>query len=202
MTITYEYFNSLYVNVTNRCSNECAFCVRTKKDAVNGKDDLWLDREPTVDEIKADFLTRDLSKYNEIVFCGYGEPLERFDDVITVSKWLKSEFEGIKIRINTNGHANLINGRDVTPEMDGVIDSLSISLNTDTAEKYNKVCRCEFGEKGFDGLQDFAAKAVRYVPDVTFSVVDKVLNAEEINNCAEIAKKCGVKFRVREYIAN
>ncbi len=201
MTITYEYYNALYVNLTNRCSNECAFCVRTKKDAVNDKDNLWLDREPSIEEIKADFLKRDLSKYSEVVFCGYGEPLMRFDDVIEVSKWLKENFANIKIRINTNGQANMIAGKDVTPLMEGLIDSISISLNTDTADKYQKICKSEFGEAAFEGLQDFAVKASRFVPEVTLSVVDKVLSDDEIENCSKIAEKCGVNFRVREYIS-
>lgn len=201
MTITYEYNNALYVNVTNRCSNDCAFCVRAKKDTVNDKDDLWLEREPSVEEIKADFLKRDLSKYSEVVFCGYGEPFMRFDDVMEVSKWLKERFDNIKIRVNTNGHANMIAGKDVTPLMEGLIDSISISLNTDNAEKYQKICRSEFGTAAFEGLQDFAVKASEYVPEVTFSVVDKVLSDEEIENCSKIAEKCGVNFRVRTYIS-
>ena len=156
MIITYELHNSLYVNLTNRCSNACTFCVRTKHDNVNGEDDLWLEREPTLDEIKADFEKRDLDKYDAVVFCGFGEPTERFDDLIAVAKWLKSKHPGLSIRINTNGQANLICGRDVTPEMEGVIDCVSISLNAENAEKYQSLCRSRFGEgrvRGFAGVR-------------------------------------------------
>ncbi len=200
MTITYEYHNSLYVNITNRCSNSCTFCVRTKHDNVNGEDDLWLDREPTVDEIKQDFKTRDMSKYDQVVFCGYGEPTERFDDLIEVSKWIKSNWHNMQIRINTNGHANMICGRDVTPDMKGVIDVVSISLNAPNAKAYQELCRSRYGEDAFEGLQEFAKLAKEYAGRVVFSVVDKTMPDEDIETCRKIAENCGVEFRVREYI--
>ncbi len=200
MTITYEYFNSLYVNITNRCSNACTFCVRNKHDNVNGKDDLWLDHEPSLDEIKADFNKRDLCGYKEIVFCGYGEPTERFDVMIEIAKWLKANHKGIKIRINTNGHANLINGRDVTPELSGAVDVVSISLNAPNAKEYQKVCKSMYGESAFEALLEFAVKAKEYVETVIFSVVDKTMPEEDIELCRKIAAECGVGFRVRAYI--
>ncbi|MBE5040384.1 TIGR04100 family radical SAM protein [Ructibacterium gallinarum] len=200
MTITYEYYHSLYVNLTNRCSNACTFCVRNKHDDVNGKDNLWLEREPSLEEIKADFEKRDLSKYASVVFCGYGEPAMRFDDVIVIAKWLKEKQPDLPIRINTNGQANLICKRDVTPEMAGCIDCVSISLNAENPEKYQKLCQSEFGgETAFSGILDFAARAVKYVPEVVFSVVD-IMPEAEIEACRKIAQDCGVKFRVREFI--
>lgn len=199
MTITYELGNSLYVNITNRCSNACTFCVRNEHDGVNGKDNLWLDREPDIDEIKADFEKRDLSKYDAVVFCGYGEPMMRADIVIETAKWLKEKYPYIKIRINTNGQANLIYGRDITPELEGVVDTISISLNAENAEKYQKLCISRFGEAAFDGLIEFARLAKRYVPQVVFSVVD-IMPQDEIENCRKIAEECGVSFRVREFI--
>ena len=199
MTITYELGNSLYVNVTNRCSNACEFCVRTKHDGVNGKDNLWLDREPTVEEIKEDFGKRDIDKYDAVVFCGYGEPMMRADEVIEIAKWLKENNHSVRIRINTNGQANLINKRDITPELGGVVDTVSISLNAENAQKYQRVCVSEFGEAAYEGLLEFARLAKEYVPEVIFSVVD-VMSKEEIDACRRIAEDCGVIFRVREYI--
>lgn len=199
MTITYELGNSLYVNITNRCSNACTFCVRNEHDGVNGKDNLWLDREPSVDEIKADFEKRDLKKYDAVVFCGYGEPMMRADAVIEIAKWLKEKYPPIKIRINTNGQANLIYGKDITPKLEGLIDTVSISLNAENAEKYQKLCVSRFGEAAFDGLIEFAQLAKRYVPSIVFSVVD-IMDKDEIDNCRKIAEKCGVVFRVREFI--
>ncbi len=201
MTITYEYYDALYVNLTNRCSNDCAFCVRNKHDNVNGTDDLWLEREPSREEIQADFAARDMSKYKEVVFCGYGEPMIRYDDVLFLAKWLKDTYDGIPVRVNTNGHANLIAGRDITPELKGIVDVLSISLNAENAQKYQKLCRSEFGEAAYEGLLDFAAKAKAFVPAVILSVVDKTMPAEEIEHCREIAQQRGVELRVRPYIA-
>ena len=200
MTITYEYHKSLYVNITNRCSNACSFCVRNKHDNVNGEDNLWLDREPTVEEIKQDFEKRDMSKYDQVVFCGYGEPMERFDDLIEVSRWIKQTCPDMPIRINTNGQANLICGRDVTLDMKGVIDVVSISLNAPNAKEYQELCKSRYGEQAFEALQEFAKLANRYVDRVVFSVVDKTMPDEDIEECRKIAQNCGVEFRVRAYI--
>lgn len=200
MTITYICGNSLYINLTNRCSNSCTFCVRTKHDDVNGEDNLWLDREPTVEEIKADIKTRDLKDFDMVVFCGFGEPFERFQDCITVGKWIKEIYGDVKIRVNTNGQGSLIAGRDITPEMEGVIDTVSISLNAATAKDYDAICRSRFGEAAYEGVLEFAKSAKKYVKEVVFSVVDKVTRLEEIEKCRKIAADCGVAFRVREYI--
>ena len=200
MTITYELGNSLYVNITNRCSNACTFCVRNQHDNVNGKDNLWLDREPTLDEVKADFETRDLDKYDAVVFCGYGEPMMRTDIIVETSKWLKDRHPNLKIRINTNGQANLIYNRDVTPKLCGIIDCVSISLNAENAEKYQQICKSQFGTAAYPALLEFACLAKRYVPEVVLSVVDKVMSESEIEACRKIAEDCGVSFRVREYI--
>ena len=110
-----------------------------------------------------------------------------------MAKWLRTEHPSLKIRINTNGQANMIHGRDVTPFMAGLIDCVSISLNAENAEKYQDLCRSKFGEAAFTGLQE------RYVPEVVFSVVD-IMSSDEIEACAEIAERCGVKFRVRAFI--
>lgn len=200
MTITYELGNSLYVNITNQCSNDCTFCVRNKHDGVNGKDSLFLDRDPSVEEIKEDFMKRDLTKYDAVVFCGYGEPLMRFCDCMTIAKWLKENHPQTHIRINTNGQANMIEKRDITPEFQGIIDSVSISLNAANSKRYQELCQSSFGESAFDGLPEFAKLAKRYVPSVTFTIVDHDITAEEINQCRAIAKDCGVDFRIRAYI--
>lgn len=200
MTITYEFEGALYVNMTNRCSNDCVFCVRSKHDTINGKDNLWLENEPSVDEIMADFEKRDLSKYSSVVFCGYGEPLMRFDDCMSVARRLKEKNPSVAIRINTNGQANLIEKKDVTPQMAGLVDCVSISLNAANAERYDELCKSCFGKAAFDAIQDFAVRAKKYVPRVVFSIVRHDISDEDIETCREIAEKCGVEFRIREYI--
>lgn len=196
MNIAYIYQNNLYVNLTNRCTNKCEFCIRFTPSGVD-KIDLWLEHEPTAKEIKNALIEKNYQSYNEIIFCGYGEPLMRFDTVIETCKFIK-ETSDCKIRINTNGHANHCAGRDVTPEMKGLVDTISISLNASTAEKYQKICKCEFGEDGFYEMLDFVKKSALYVPNVVLSVVD-VIDKSEIEACRKLAEKIGVKYRVREY---
>ena len=199
MTVTYPVKKGIYVNMTNRCPCACTFCLRQNGDSVYGSEPLWLDREPTVEEVCASIDRWDLAQYEEVVFCGYGEPTERLDDLLKVAAYIR-EKSNIRIRINTNGQANMIEKRDVTPEFKDIIDSVSISLNAPNAKRYDEICKSHFGEAAFDGLQEFARLAKRYVPKVTLSIVDHDLTPEEIETCRSIAEKCGVDFRVRAYI--
>ena len=200
MTITYEFGKSLYVNMTNRCSNACVFCVRNKHDDINGRDRLWLEREPEIDEIKEDFKKRDMTKYDSVVFCGFGEPFERFYDCMDIARWIKENYNNISIRVNTNGQVNLIQGEDVTEHMKGLVDCLSISLNAPDKKKYDELCRSRFGEAAFDALIDFAKKSVSVVPKVILSIVDRDLSEEEKAECKKIADDCGAHLRIRDYI--
>lgn len=195
--ILYEVGSGLYVNLTNRCTNSCDFCVRVQKDGYYG--DLWLDHEPTFDEIKRELSRFELNNYTELVFCGYGEPTLRLDVLLEFAKYVRS-LSDITIRVNTNGHANLIYGRDVTPSFAGVIDEISISLNTADARSYQELCHSEFGEASYDGLLDFASLAAKHVKNVAFSVVRTTIPDEDIEKCKSIADKCGVFLKVREFI--
>lgn len=196
MNITYEYGGKLYVNTTNRCTNKCKFCIRFTPSGV-GDVDLWLEHEPTVDEIFDALVKADFQKYGEVIFCGYGEPFMRFSDIMEVCKKIRAAGD-TKIRVNTNGHANHVAGRDVTPELEGLVDVISISLNAKNAKEYQDMCVCDFGEDGFPEMIDFAKKAARYVPEVVLTVVD-ILPKEDIEICRKIAEDAGVTFRVREY---
>ena len=196
MNIAYKYQNSLYLNLTNRCTNKCKFCIRFTPSGVDNID-LWLEHEPTVEEIIKALDDAGFENYPEIVICGYGEPLLRIDAVLEVAKYIKSK-KDIKIRVNTNGHANRFAGRDVTPEMKGLIDTISISLNAENAQKYQEICLCDYGEEGFYEMLKFASCAKNYVPDVTLSVVD-VIGEDAIEKCRKIAEEIGVNYRVREY---
>ncbi|CDZ23297.1 radical SAM protein [[Clostridium] cellulosi] len=197
MTITYRLGDSLYVNMTNRCSNRCDFCIRNYGDGIGGSGDLWLDREPTVDETVQDIL-KNVSGCKELVFCGYGEPLMRLDDVIAVIKAVKPKI-GIPVRINTNGQADLIHGRQTAKELAGLVDTVSISLNAPNAKEYEALCHSDYGEKAFDAILKYAADCKKYIPNVVFSVVD-VMDKEDIEKCRKIAEDIGVIFRVREMI--
>ncbi|WP_010233529.1 TatD family nuclease-associated radical SAM protein [Clostridium arbusti] len=196
MTITYEIKDNLYVNVTNQCSNACDFCVRNLKDAF--QNNLWLEREPTLEEIIKDIFSRDLSKYKELVFCGFGEPLERLDTVLEVCKKVKEKTH-MNIRINTNGQANKIHNYDVTPRFKSLIDSISVSLNARNAKEYDKICHSRFGEEAFDDLLDFTKKSKKYVEHVQLSVVD-CLPPQHIQQCKKIADSIGVNLKIRKEI--
>ena len=197
MTITYRLSDSLYVNMTNRCSNRCDFCIRNFGDTIGGSDGLWLDREPTVDETTESIL-KNADGCREIVFCGYGEPLMRLDDVTAVIKKVKPLLN-LPFRINTNGQADLIHGRETACALAGLVDTVSISLNAPDAQGYDHVCHSDYGEKSFDALLRYASDCKRFVPHVILSVVD-VMPADGIEKCRQIASKIGVDFRVREMI--
>ena len=192
-SITYQIGDSLYLNITNRCTSKCTFCIRYKTKLFDSEHELWLKKEPTSEEIiKA---IGDPSKYKEVVFCGYGEPLIRLDAVIEVSNWLK--VKGARVRIDTNGHANLIYKRNIVPELEGLVDSISISLNAQNGKIYNEICRPDFGENAFDAIIDFAKECVKYIPEVELTVVG--IPQIDIKAAKMIADDLGVPFRVRTY---
>ena len=199
MTIAYPYGTSLYVNITNRCSNRCSFCIRTQADGFYA-DSLWLEREPTAEEILADLLAKDPTKFDGVVFCGYGEPTERLDDMLFVCRALKERFPTLPIRLNTNGQADLIAGRNTAPDFAGALDVISISLNAATAAGYQAICRSRYGEEAFSALLTFARNVKAFVPSVILSVVRSTIPDAELADCQTIADACGVPLRIREYI--
>lgn len=200
MTITYEYGKNLYVNLTNRCPNRCEFCLRTHSAGSIYAEDLWLEREPSKEEILEDIKKRDLNQYQQLVFCGYGEPTCRLQDLLWLCDQVK-KFSSIDIRINTNGLSDLINGKHSAAQLDDRVDIVSISLNAPNAEKYEDVCHSEYGLEAFPAILRFAAEAGLYVPKVYMTVVDTMPQAD-IDECRRICEGLGAIFRVRKYIPN
>ena len=194
-TIVYELDNKLYINLTNKCSNNCDFCIRNHRDGMEDYN-LWLTKEPTVEEIIAELERQNYKNYDGIVFCGYGEPLYALDTMLEVAKFVKKI--GMPTRVNTNGQADLICGEGVAKRFEGLIDVVNISLNEANSAKYQAVCHCRFGEKGYDSLLKFASEVKNY-SRVIFSIVDTI-SKEDIETCRKIAQDIGVEFRVREYI--
>ena len=195
--VLYDYADGLYVNLTNRCPCRCEFCIRTMVDSLGGADSLWLRREPAVDEVKELLKEWDLSRYTELVFCGYGEPMERLDDVLALCRYVK-ETTHLKTRINTTGLSDLIHGRDTAPELSGLVDAVSISLNAASAKKYDALCHPKFALESWPAILKFTEDVKKYVPDVTMSVVGGTIPKEDVEICRQIAQaKLGVKFRVR-----
>ena len=200
MTITYEASgrDGLYINLTNRCPCNCTFCLRNHADGVYGSDSLWLDHDPSFEEICESIDQRDLKQYREVVFCGYGEPMERLDVLLKVAAYIKSR-QPVKIRINTNGLADLIYGDRTAPKLKGLIDVVSISLNATNAEEYQKIVRPSFGAGSFDAMLAFAKDCVQFVPEVVMTVVDVVTSPEEQEKSRQICESIGAALRVRPY---
>lgn len=198
MVILYEVHRGLYVNMTNRCPCSCTFCLRQDRDEVNGSGSLWLEREPSVDEVKAEFDKFDMSKYDEVVFCGFGEPTERLDDVLAVAEYIKKKYQKI-VRINTNGLGDLVNGRNTAPLYKGKIDIVSISLNTPNPKRYFELTCSKYGIESFDAVLKFASEVKKYVNRVVLSTVATTLTKEEEAQCQGICDRLGVEYRIRPF---
>ncbi|TDX51295.1 TatD family nuclease-associated radical SAM protein [Orenia marismortui] len=193
MTISYQLGNSLYLNLTNRCTNNCRFCVRRFKKGV-GEYDLWLDKEPTFKEVIESI--GDDVKYYEFIFCGYGEPLIKLGLLKKVASYLKENYPEIPIRINTNGQANLIHNKNVLVELESIIDSISISLNAHNAIIYEEICQPQFDES-FKHVINFIIEATEYIPNVITSIV--TYPGVDVDKCFELAERLGVRLKVREF---
>jgi TatD DNase family protein len=188
--IAYKIRDNLYLNITNRCTNRCSFCIRFQSDYVKGHN-LRLANEPTEDELKD--AIGDPLRYQEIVFCGYGEPLLRLDLVRNVGQWIKQK-KG-RVRIDTNGHGNMIHGRNILPELQGIVDSMSISLNAQSKEIYDAICKPSF-KNAYEGVLSFIREAKKAIPHVQVTVV--ALPGVDIEECRRVAGALGVQLRVRE----
>jgi radical SAM enzyme (TIGR04100 family) len=199
MTITYIVKNNIYINLTNRCTNRCTFCIRNNGEGAYGSDSLWLEREPTAREVIDDFHKYDMTKYDEIVFCGYGEPTMRLEVLLEVAAALKQKYSN-PLRLNTNGQANLIHKKNVAPLLENLIDTVSISLNSADADSYHSICRSVYGKQAFEALIEFGKACLPYIKNVVFSVVRQTLSEQELETCKRIAENTGVTLRIRELV--
>jgi TatD DNase family protein len=191
--IAYKIRDSLYLNITNRCTNACIFCAKRRDFHVKGHL-LRLSDEPSVPEILSHI--EDPTKYDEIVFCGFGEPLLRLDVVKEISRQLKQR--GVKVRINTDGLANMVYGCNILPELAGLVDIVSVSLNAPDASSYARICPNRFGEASFTALLDFLRDAPKYIPSVVATAV--TLPGLDIDAVRRLAESIpGVSFRGRSY---
>ncbi|MDY0082827.1 MAG: YchF/TatD family DNA exonuclease [Ignavibacteriaceae bacterium] len=192
-SFTYKIHNSLYINVTNRCNADCTFCRRKEDPYLEGYN-LGMKKS---EEPPAEIYIKEIGdpkKYDEIVFCGYGEPTIRWDVVKKISGYVKSN--GGKTRLNTNGHGNVINKKDITPEMKGLIDTVSISLNSYDSKQYAELM--QVSENHFTEMKNFASSAKKYVDKVVMSIVS--LDEVEVEKSRKVVEdEIGVEFRVREY---
>jgi len=202
MTIVYSVKDGLYVNLTNRCPCACEFCIRKNGKGAYGSDSLWLEREPTADETVAAIEgALNASTFSELVFCGYGEPTERLDVLLDVARRVKAVHPALKIRVNTNGLSDLINGAPTAARFAGAVDEISISLNAATAEEYVALCHPKFGAAAYPAMLEFARAAKRHVPSVVMTIVQTdALTEEKRAACEAICARIGVPLRVRAYV--
>ena len=188
----------LYINLTNQCNCYCVFCLRQKKSMAESSS-LWLKNEPTVEEIKSELDKVDWKNISEVVFCGFGEPTKRLNELLEILKYVKKIHPTIPTRLNTNGLGELQHGRNISSDFENILDTVSISLNSATAEKYFKITRSKFGLKSHEAMLTFAEHIKKFVPNVILTVVDKVTPPEEIIQCKKICEKCGLTLRIRPY---
>ena len=194
--ILYTYKNEVYVNLTNKCDCSCTFCIRSHKDGVGDADTPWHKKDPALEEVTAAMDAFDFAGYQELVYCGYGEPTCALENLVASAKYAKEKY-GIKVRINTNGLGNLYNGKDIVPELMDAVDVVSISLNAPNEKKYMEVTRPQF-ENAFQGMLDFASECREKGLEVRFTVVD-VLPDEEIKASRQLAESMGIGLRVRHF---
>ncbi len=195
--IVYSYKDNVYLNITNKCPCACTFCIRSQKDAIGSADSLWLEHNPTFEEVKTALENYPLVNCKEIIFCGYGEPTNSYDVLIETAKYIREHLK-IKTRINTNGLGNLVNNKNIAKELCENIDSISVSLNCSNKEDYLKIVRPKFGIESFDAMLSFAKECKKYTDNVMLSVVD-VIGKEEIEKCKKIADDLNIPLRVRVF---
>ena len=221
-SLAYRLKDALYLNITNRCPCDCSFCLRGTWDTIGDADSLWLDHEPNANEVIEaikvamgceqtvgvmssspacdEALTSPQSgELSEIVYCGFGEPFSSYEVMLDVARWLKAQVPTPRIRVNTNGLGDLINGRPTAPELEGLVDALSISLNAPTPEEYVQLCNPVFGLDALPAIISFAKQAKRYVSEVTFTVVS-ILTPEQLEACRAVAAEAGIPLRIREQV--
>lgn len=194
----YTLDGNLYINLTNKCSNGCDFCVRNERTSYYGNY-LWLKNgDPTAEKVMAVCNGYgDLTRFKEAVFCGFGEPTYKVAEMVALCDYFHEK--GLKTRLNTNGQGNLINKRDITPDLKGKIDFVNVSLNASCVEKYQPICRSQFGENGFSGLIEFAKLCKKNGIACRFSIVD-CIGEEEVEACKRLADSVNIPLYVRKYI--
>lgn len=198
MEILYRVHSGIYVNLTNRCSAACTFCLRQNMDHVGESENLWLEREPTAEEVIAEFQKWDLSEFKEVVFCGFGEPTCALEVLLPVARWLK-ENTPLPLRLNTNGHGSMIAGRDISEDLKDCIDTVSVSLNHPDPKQYQALVRSRFGEESFAGMLDFAKKCAEKGIRVVMTTVDTTITHQEEERCREICREVGATYRIRPW---
>lgn len=197
--IIYTLEGGTYMNITNKCPCRCTFCIRSLGNAVGEAENLWFyGKEPSFEDIKNAIDNYDFTNVDSVVFCGYGEPTERLDVLLKTVSYLREVKNGIKIRLNTNGLSDLINGRSTAKEIGEAFDVVSVSLNDPDSDSYDKVTRNIYPTKAFPALLEFTKECAKYCKKVRMSVVD-VIGEENIKKSRTITESLGAEFVCRSY---
>lgn len=197
MTITYKLYEALYINLTNKCPCDCIFCIRNKNEHRDSNESLWLEREPSLEEVISALDQEDYKQYKEVVFCGYGEPTERLDVLLEAARFLKKK-QALPVRLNTNGLSDLINGKKTAILLAECIDHISISLNAPDAATYNALCLPSFGEGAYEALIQFTKDCKQLISRVTLSVVAGTMDEEKLQKCRVLCASMDIPLRERQ----
>ncbi|MDO5135439.1 MAG: TIGR04100 family radical SAM protein [Eubacteriales bacterium] len=195
--IVYRYQGKVYFNLTNRCPCRCTFCIRSNGPAVGEAENLWFQKEPSMEEIRQAIDDFDFQDCKEAVFCGYGEPVAALNKLLFTSRYVRKKYD-LSLRLNTNGLGDLIWGRSVAKEVCRAVDSVSVSLNMPDAASYDQVVRSIYGEQAFPAMLRFACSCKKYLDDVRFTVVD-CIGEEKVERSRILAESLGIPLRVRAY---
>jgi len=205
LNLVYTLDGKIYINLTNLCSNKCVFCIRNSVDEIEGRN-LWLkDEKFEASDVISQFeeVINDNPSAKEVVYCGFGEPLIKHEMLIQSAKYIKEYYPNIKIRINTNGQANLISKKNLIPEIKPYIDSISVSLNAENKEKYNKISNPSDKENSYDEVKEFIKECSAAGIDTIATVVSGFPDCDiDISECEKVCNSLGAKFRVREWLPN
>ena len=197
--IVYTLRGKPYLNITNQCPCACTFCIRGEMESVGSAASLWHAGDPSWEDIERALEAHDFAGAGEAVYCGFGEPFCALENLKRSAAWLKEKYPGLRLRVNTNGLGDLILGRPAARELEGLADTMSISLNAPDAARYQALCQCRYGGEAYDAMLRFAAACKEIYPRVVLTVVD-VLTPEEIEQCRAIAEGMGIPLRVRHKI--
>lgn len=199
--LVYKLDGKIYINLTNKCTNECKFCIRILKEDVCGSN-LWLKDDKASAEEVINQLKKLKKDEKEVIFCGYGEPTLKLEILKEVAKFVKENYKGVKVRLNTNGHANFVYKRNIIPELVGLVDEISVSLNASTEELYRELTQPNLAsENVLKEVQSFIKKSVEAGIPTTASVVTGYKDYEvDVAACEQMAHNLGAKFRVREWL--
>lgn len=200
--LVYFLDGNIYINLTNLCTNDCVFCIRALKDDVVGTNLRLSDEKINVEDVICQIKAMEDKIANEIVFCGYGEPLIKLEEVKQVAKYIKENYPNVKVRINTNGQANLIHKRNIVPELVGLIDKISVSLNAQNKSLYDELAVPKL-ENAYESVKDFIKECVKSGIDTTATIVTGYKNYPvDLEKCKEITLELGAKFRERPWLDN